>query len=361
MLSARCFSSDWIKQKRKDLSAQDPGILEKSIHALALLSHLSNSGLPFIFKGGTSLLLHLQQIRRLSIDIDIICGLAKAELDLVLHSISKNPPFIGHAEDIRENQGLPNRRHFKFFFNSNIGKKEMLYILLDVVEELECFLPLTTKAIKTSFIEIEKETSVRIPTIEGLLGDKLTAFAPNSIGVPFENRNGKSQSMQVAKQLFDIGELFNHAVNMPEIADAYHVNFKKENFYRGNCHTLDSVLSDTIHSSCYYCGLRLNKNFPNSEDAVKLHDGTRRLSGHLVGKIPDFNGQMKIAAAKAVLLSSAIRNEKTDFSLMDFRYGKEKIEEIKANDLTGEFAGLTRLKNTYPEAFYYLLKANGLK
>jgi hypothetical protein len=214
--------------------------------------------------------------------------------------------------------------------------------------------------ILTPFIEIEKETTVRIPTVEGLLGDKLTAFAPNTIGVPFENRSGESQSMQVAKQLFDVGELFNGAVNMSEFTDAYHSNFEIENQYRGKVHTKDTVLSDTIKTSCNYCGLLL-KNFPDHEDAIKLRDGTGRLSNHLVGEIPDLISQMKIAAAKATLLSSVIRNGRTDFSLTDIQYSKEKIEEIKANTLTGEFAGLTRLKNTNPEAFYYLLRAEKLK
>ena len=87
------------------------------------------------------------------------------------------------------------------------GIRRPLFILLDVVEERECHLPLTVKPILTPFIEVEEEVTVTIPTVEGLLGDKLTAFSPNTIGVPFENRNGESQSMQVAKQLFDVGFL----------------------------------------------------------------------------------------------------------------------------------------------------------
>ena len=360
MLSKKCFSWDWINLKRKDLLVKDLGILEKSIHALALLAHLSESGLPFVLKGGISLLLHLQQIRRLSIDVDIICGAAKPELDSALHSICKKAPFIGHIEDMRGNRRSPNRRHFKFFFNSNIEKKKELFILLDVIEEPDCHLPLTMKPVLAPFIEIDKETNVRIPTIEGLLADKLTAFAPNTIGVPFERQIGKYQTMQVAKQLFDIGELFGNAVNMPEVADAYLANFEKENGYRGNNHTKEVVLNDTIQVSRNFCGLML-KNFPDNEDAIKLRDGIVRLSNHLVGEIPDLNRQMKVAAAKAALLSLAIKTGRIDFSLTDLKYGKEKINEIRANDLFGEFVGLTRLKNTNPEAFYYLLKAERLK
>ena len=171
MISPKCFSAEWIQQKRKELAANDPFILERSIHALALLGHLAATDLPFVFKGGTSLLLHLSSIRRLSTDIDIICGVSKTELDTRLKSICRIAPFIGYQEDERGYRGLPNRRHFKFIYNKIGGGSVTPYILLDVVEEKECLLPLISKPIKTNFIEIEKELSVKIPTVEGLLGD----------------------------------------------------------------------------------------------------------------------------------------------------------------------------------------------
>ena len=43
--------------------------------------------MQFIFKGGTSLLLHMPQVRRLSRDIDNVCGRPAAELDAVVRVI----------------------------------------------------------------------------------------------------------------------------------------------------------------------------------------------------------------------------------------------------------------------------------
>ncbi len=45
----------------------------KQSGAFSLLEALVRSGCPFLFKGGSSLLLHFDSSRRLSIDIDIIC------------------------------------------------------------------------------------------------------------------------------------------------------------------------------------------------------------------------------------------------------------------------------------------------
>jgi len=66
MIHATCFSEKYIRLKAKELRATDPLLLEKSIHALALLGHLADSGLPFVFKGGTSVMLLLDPIRRLT-------------------------------------------------------------------------------------------------------------------------------------------------------------------------------------------------------------------------------------------------------------------------------------------------------
>jgi Nucleotidyl transferase AbiEii toxin, Type IV TA system len=71
MFPSHVYTRKWSDEQRRKLGNCDPGLLEKCVHALAFLGHVAESGLPLLFKGGTSLLLHLPEIRRLSIDIDI--------------------------------------------------------------------------------------------------------------------------------------------------------------------------------------------------------------------------------------------------------------------------------------------------
>jgi len=71
MIENKCFTKGWIQGKREELGRVDPALLEKSIYAMALLCGLIRSKMPFVFKGGTSLILLLKAFRRLSIDIDI--------------------------------------------------------------------------------------------------------------------------------------------------------------------------------------------------------------------------------------------------------------------------------------------------
>ncbi len=66
--------------------------MEKVVHALYLLQKLTQTSLPFIFKGGTSLLLLLPQPARFSIDIDIIVppDVSRRQLEQLLNTLQDN-------------------------------------------------------------------------------------------------------------------------------------------------------------------------------------------------------------------------------------------------------------------------------
>ena len=59
-------------QRLRDLTGRDPNLLERVVYAFGLLEASKQAGLPFIFKGGTSLMLLMELPMRLSTDIDII-------------------------------------------------------------------------------------------------------------------------------------------------------------------------------------------------------------------------------------------------------------------------------------------------
>ncbi|GDY20682.1 hypothetical protein LBMAG56_20280 [Verrucomicrobiota bacterium] len=121
MFPAEHLSAEALNQRAKALGGCNQDILERSLYALTLLGHLVDSGLPFVFKGGTSLLLHLPQVRRLSIDVDIVCGEKPEAVNEVVARIGQQAPFTRVEEDDRQHRDLPQRRHFKFFYRSAIG------------------------------------------------------------------------------------------------------------------------------------------------------------------------------------------------------------------------------------------------
>lgn len=72
MISKETLNIDWINQVSSDNRNADKILVEKVIRALLLLEGLSESGLEFIFKGGTAVMLLQGKPKRFSIDIDII-------------------------------------------------------------------------------------------------------------------------------------------------------------------------------------------------------------------------------------------------------------------------------------------------
>ena len=70
MLTKENFTAEHIRELQQN-SKCDPSILERTLFAFGLLEALIRVDMPFIFKGGTSLMLLLEHPRRLSTDIDI--------------------------------------------------------------------------------------------------------------------------------------------------------------------------------------------------------------------------------------------------------------------------------------------------
>ena len=350
LLKTDCFLEKWLKDKSRDLSG-NPILIEKTLHAFALLGSLVQLEDNFVFKGGTSLLLHIPKIKRLSIDIDIIFG---GDIEKFVEKLSQIPddfPFIRFEENERGNRGLPNRRHFKFFYLSKISNREES-VLLDVVLDTPPVSFIETKLIKGDFVEVANDISVKVPSVEGLFGDKLTAFAPHTIGVPFVTSKGKSMTMQVVKQLFDVGELFNTATNFENIKAAFKETYKKENEYHPEKFTEEEVLNDIIEISLNICQIRL-KGFKNTNDTDCIEDGVRRIASHLLRERFRINNEAKIAASKVFCIANGIKNNKT-FDLNNGKYNSSTIEQIKNITLLSPYEKLNRLKPILPEAFYYI-------
>ncbi len=98
----------WVRGSRK----VDKTILERSIYALGLLEALARVGLPFIFKGGTSLLLLLDSPMRLSTDIDFIVE-PGTDFEHYIEEESKIIPFKAKEEQERKRAGSIEKRHYK--------------------------------------------------------------------------------------------------------------------------------------------------------------------------------------------------------------------------------------------------------
>lgn len=337
---------EWIVAQQARLGMADPIILEKAIFALTLLDLLARTDLDFVFKGGTALLLHLPRPNRLSIDIDIVCNEAKPDFESALDALLGKSPFLRWDEQIRGERGLPARRHYRIHFQSPTQRQEM-HILLDVLTEPNVLTHLIERPVNTTFLEIAEPVAVKTPRLESLLADKLTAFAPGTIGVPLTAQF----SQQVIKQLFDIAHLYDHARELSILAEDNRNAFQAEARYRGFTGSYSDYLDDVILAAFHLCSLDLKGAPKNREEENQLYRrGIVQLGNHLVS-VPFRLPEAKVAAAKAARLAMLLKY--SDFSSGLPVFDPALAIELRDKQMEGQFACLNRLKSFALEVFFY--------
>jgi predicted nucleotidyltransferase component of viral defense system len=308
MIKDKCFTEDWLDSFKKQPEHRriDKIILEKMIYALHLLEHLQINGLDFVFKGGTSLLLLLNEGNRFSIDIDIICKTERKDLEAILDKVVEKSKFNLYSLDEHRSykKGVP-KAHYAFEFNSATNAKYSGKILLDVLIEESIYPQLIEKSIQTKWIETDGNTMVTVPTIDAITGDKLTAFAPNTIGIPYF-KGKQSFAMEICKQLFDLSKLFDQIENIEMVFESFQAFAKQEIIYRNNTNLSPKmVLQDTI-DTCIIIAKRGAGNTNEKEKFKLLQKGIRAFgTGFLM------NGNFRIddavvATAKVAYLSAKL-------------------------------------------------------
>lgn len=236
MIHKDTFTKEWIQKKSTDYKRgrrkADPTLIEKVTKALHLLEGLAQTDLEFIFKGGTSLLFLLNEMHRFSIDIDIIIEEEKSEvyMEKILSLIvDKSEIFTHFEENIRNGNHEVPKAHYKVFYISSLDDTES-YILLDILFEKSHYVDVIQENIDCKFIKYkEPEIYVNMPSADCILGDKLTAYAPNTTGIPY----GKDKELEIIKQLFDVANLFDIMENIETVIKTFKMMAQQELIYRG--------------------------------------------------------------------------------------------------------------------------------
>ena len=224
MIKRECFTDEFIEERAGN-NIHRKRTYEKVVHAFYLLERLARENVDFIFKGGTSLMLLLNEFNRFSVDIDILMD--KGQEDNIGEIIKgyTDDVFIKIEEDKRKPADII-KRHFKFYYNSIYlnTENDMPYVLLDIVFDDFKYKNLQTRAIESHFVKTTNPLlNVKIPSIDEMLGDKLTAFAPNTIGILYRRSNQfYSKHVEIIKQLYDISKLYDKMRNIAIVKQTYH-------------------------------------------------------------------------------------------------------------------------------------------
>lgn len=349
MINKEKLNIDWINQVTKATRNTDKILVEKVIHAFLLLEGLVLNNVSFVFKGGTSLMLHFKSPKRLSIDIDIIIDAEKDEnLENILENAAKEQGFNRIELQNRTTKSKIGKAHYKFFYTPiHKTAKEEEYILLDILYEKIAYTNVIQIPIISSFVPMEnKPILVQVPCLEDLLGDKLTAFAPNTTGIPYY-KGEDSMSMEIIKQLYDIGNLFDVCKDIVTVEKTFKRFAKIELSYRNNDEkTTSDVLNDIFQTSLCIAsrGMLGDGNF------IELQLGIKRIKGFIFSETYHIE-KVIISASKAAYISTLIAYEKNTF---------EKFETpLQIKDwsiINPEYNKLNKLKKSNPEAFFYWYK-----
>lgn len=348
MIKAKCFTKEWIDRFRqqKHLKRVNPPVLEKMIQALSLLQQLKAHGLEFTFKGGTSLVLLISGSRRFSVDIDILTTQSREEVEAVLDKVVEHSHFNRWTLQNRRSykEGVP-KAHYEFDYESQLNPGAH-FVFLDILFEKTDYPNILTLPIESEWIESEETLEVQIPSIESILGDKLTAFAPNTVGILY----GKDKEQEIIKQLFDIGCLFEEVEKVEDVALSFERICKKEIKYRDLSISLTDVLDDIFTTSLLIAKRTRNTDQPDITRFNELTIGMRRFEGFLIAekfKIED----AILAAGKAAYLAKRLKNN--DYSTIEKFNGQDtgKLE------ISGELNFLNKLKKSRDKAaFFYWFK-----
>jgi len=340
-------------KRQKDHKRIDKIILEKMIYALHLLERLKANGLDFVFRGGTSLVLLFKEGNRFSIDIDIVCKTEKKDLEEVLNKVIKTSRFIDWKLDEHRSYqvGVP-KAHYKFSFDSK--QQGSGTILLDVLIEDSIYPAQSEIPVKTKWVETEAETIVTVPTIDAITGDKLTAFAPNTIGIPyFKGKDKQSFSMEICKQLFDLSNLFEHIADVEMVAKSFMAFAVREINYRKNgnpdCElTPEKVLQDTIET-CLIIAKRGGGSEEEKQKFAELQKGIKAFDfGFLMSGSFRIDDAVPAAARIAYLAAKILVNDMSPIAY----YKGQDIKGLNIEDKDWNF--LNKLKRQpNKSSFYY--------
>ena len=342
MIKPDSITPEWVYSKTAEFHA-DPIIVEKVIRALMLLEALKVNKLDFIFKGGTALMLMIQEPRRFSIDIDIIVENKDQNIGSVLDKIVESTHFIGWEEHKRKASSSIEKAHYKLFYNP-VTKQDgdVNNILLDIVFEVNPYVSTQDTEVSHFLLQEEGEpVRVTTPTLGAILGDKLTAYGPHTTGVPM------TKPKEVLKQIYDVASIFDRITSLEGVRENFIKVAHGELAYKGlEPDNYQAIIEDIIACSFNYCVYgRVDADLFKT-----MQSGVSQLGNFIYGeKFKEPQGQ--IAVAKASYIVKLIEKNQTEIERFD------RNTDMRSWVISDhKYSALNKLKKHNLEAFHYWYK-----
>jgi hypothetical protein len=182
---------------------------------------------------------------------------------------------------------------------------------------------------------------VTIPSVNCILGDKLTAFAPHTTGIGFH------KNLEVIKQLYDCATLTDEITNFSEVKDTYMRVVKSEIGYRGIDIRAEDALQDTINA----CACIISRGHIEPEEYPLYLSGISKITGHIFN-IRYSGEKAAVDACKVMCLAACVLANKDEMVKI-----KNPEDYITEKISMKEYSKLSYIKKMKLEAFGYLVEA----
>ena len=135
--------------------------------------------------------------------------------------------------------------------------------MLDIVFDNMKYSELLKYKINSHFVKTDDPyLEVSIPSIDEMLGDKLTAFAPKTIGILYKRPNQfRTKHVEIIKQLYDVSKLYDYMINLNVVKETYRKVASLQIKNRNLSVNYIDTLKDTIEA----CKLIITQN-KNKQD-----------------------------------------------------------------------------------------------
>jgi hypothetical protein len=201
--------------------------------------------------------------------------------------------------------------------------------------------------IQSSFVpEKDAPLTVKSPCLEDITGDKLTAFAPNTTGIPYF-KGDDSMSMEIIKQLYDIGNLADNVSDIETIKTTFKTFAATELSYR----ELDSLTAQDVIEDIYQTALCIvTRGTDGKGNFDELKKGIQRISRFVFSESYHIEKAI-VHASKAAYLSTLIKEDAA--KIEKYNNPLQMKDWIIGEPMNTK---LNKLKKSNPEAFFYWYK-----
>lgn len=288
---------------------------------------------------------------RLSIDVDIMCPLGTNIEDYLKDYAQSGFLKYQLVERRQAGKDVP-KSHSKFLYQVAFkGQSDATsFILLDVLYEDCHYHKTNTIDIVSPFIKVDGEPQkVIVPSIEDILGDKLTAFAPETTGIPYYKKD-RLATLEVIKQLYDVGRLFDRMQDIDITSRSFKAIANVELGYRNLGHDLTQIYQDIRQTALNIS----TRGFVDKDMFALLQKGIISIKPFMYKSAYRIEEAI-IDAAKAAYLATLIEK------------GEKSVERFPSIPLTEDLQiepvltnKLNKLKIGLPKAYFYWAKTSQL-